>query len=202
MIKIKTIGIVIRPFTENNIKFIGSRLDLFQVFKRYSVNIIAIPIDIDFKKIKNILKYCDGIVLSGGENLIQNDFLLVKYLYEQNIPTLGICLGMQSMAEYFNNQIEINIDNHASQDEYVHKIKINKESLLYKILKKEEIMVNSRHHSAIPYTSMLVSARSIDNIIEAVEIPNHKFFLGVEWHPESLNDNNSYRIFQYFIDIL
>ncbi len=202
VIKIKTIGIIIREFKENNIEFIGTRYDLFNSLYQFNVNLIGIPINIDYNKLIESVNLCDGIILSGGENFHENDFKLIKYLVEKNIPTLGICLGMQSMAEYFNNRREIVVTNHYSTNKYVHKIKIKRGSKLYKILNKDEILVNSRHHTAIPYTSMVVSAKSEDNIIEAVELSNLNFFIGLEWHPESINDNNSYLIFKSFINKL
>lgn len=199
VIIIKNVGIIIRNFEENSKKFLGVRKDLFNVFYKYNVNIIGIPIDNDFIKNKNILDLCDGVVLSGGDNFIEQDFLIVDYLYKKNIPTLGICLGMQSMAKHFSDQKEVLVFNHLSNDLYVHYININKNSLLYKILGKERILVNSRHKSAILFTNLDISARSDDGVIEAIENKKKKFFLGLEWHPESLNDENSKKIFDYFI---
>lgn len=145
---------------------------------------------------------CDGIVLSGGDSFVEQDFFVVDYLYKKDIPTLGICLGMQTMARYFSKKEEINITNHLSDDLYVHCININKDSLLYKIIGKERIFVNSRHKSAIVNTTLNIVAKSDDGVIEAVEALNKKFFLGLEWHPESLNDENSKKIFDYFISII
>lgn len=202
VIKIKTIGIIIREFKENNKEFIGTRSDLFNVLYNFNVNVIGIPINIEFNKLIESVNICDGIILSGGFSFHENDFKLVDYLISKNIPTLGICLGMQSMAEYFNNRREINVNNHYSTNKYVHKIKIKRGTKLYNILNKDEILINSRHHSAIPFTSMAISAKSEDDIIEAVELANLKFFIGLQWHPESINDNNSYLIFKSFINKL
>jgi len=197
---IKTIGVITRNFSENNKNFIGAREDLFKTLMNFDVCTLGIPISMDFKYIKKVVDKCDGIVLSGGDNFCENDFLLVDYLYKNDIPTLGICLGMQSMGEYFNDRNEIRVENHHSLDEYVHKIKIEKGSLLYKIIGKSEINVNSRHHNAITKPKLKISAISEDDIIEAVEDANKKFFLGVEWHPESLNDENTKKLFEYFIN--
>ncbi len=68
-----------------------------------------------------------------------------------------------------------------------HKVNINKQSLLYQILKKEEINVVSLHGVAIARCpkSLLASGLSEDGVIEAVEyIGNNSFILGVQWHPE------------------
>lgn len=202
VIKIKTIGIIIREFKENNIEFIGTIYDLFNSLYQFNVNLIGIPINIDYNKLIESINLCDGIILSGGSKFDENDFKLIKYLVEKNIPTLGICLGMQSMAEYFNDKREIKVNNHYSTNKYVHKVKLKKGSRLYDILNKDEILVNSRHHTGVPYTNMLISAKSEDNIIEAVELSNLNFFIGLEWHPESINDNNSYLIFKSFINKL
>lgn len=201
MINIKNIGIIIRNFEENNKKFIGTRKDLFRVFYQYDVNVMGIPISKNFEKTKELVGLCDDIVLSGGDDFTYQDFLLVDYLYENDIPTLGICLGMQTMAKYFSDIDEIDIQNHLSKEKYVHSINIKKNSLLYDILQQENILVNSRHKSAIIQTDLNISALSDDYVIEAVEDTSKKFFLGVEWHPESLNDEFSQKLFDYFVNL-
>lgn len=202
VIFIKTIGIILRNFSENNKNFIGVREELINTFYKYDVNIIGIPIGNDFNKTKELVKICNGVILSGGDYFLEQDFLLINYLYEENIPVLGICLGMQGIAKAFSNKNEININNHLSDEMYVHYININKDSLLYKIVGRECILVNSRHKSAIIDTHINVSALSDDGVIEAVEDKSKKFFLGLQWHPESLNDENSKKIFDYFINII
>lgn len=198
----KKIGIILREFTENNIPFMGNRFDLWKILNEFDVECIGIPISFEFDKIKRSINDCDGIILPGGSVFYENDFKIIDYLYKKNIPTLGICLGMQSMAEYFNNKQEIEVKNHYQTEKYVHLVRIKKDTLLYKIMGKERIMVNSRHYSAIPYTTLTINAISPDGIIEGVEDITKKFFLGVQWHPETLNDNDSYLLFKYFISIL
>lgn len=53
------------------------------------------------------------------------------------------------------------------------------------------ILVNSMHHQAVAKLapSLLVSAISNDGVIEGVEDPTRRFFLGVQWHPEYLDNN-------------
>jgi len=202
VINIKNIGIIIRNFDENNKKFIGSRRDLFESFYKYNVNIIAIPISNSFENIKSLVDICNGIILSGGDNFLENDFLLIDYLYKKDIPTLGICLGMQGMCRYLSGEIEINVNNHLSENKYVHYINIKNDSLLYKILGKKRILVNSRHKSGFISDNLCVSALSDDFVIEGIEDTSKKFFLGVEWHPESINDEYTKKLFDYFVSII
>ena len=55
----------------------------------------------------------------------------------------------------------------------------------------------------IPFTNLDCVAYSEDNILEAIEDKNKKFFLGIQWHPESLlEDIYSKRLFDYFIEKL
>ncbi|MCM1053588.1 MAG: gamma-glutamyl-gamma-aminobutyrate hydrolase family protein [Ruminococcus sp.] len=199
MIYIKRIGIILREFEENSKTFLGTRLDLFDSLKEFDVNLIGIPITNNFEMLKDTISFCDGIILSGGDNVKDNDFKLVEYLYDNDIPTLGICLGMQIMSKLLGGE-EIKVEGHYSTNNYVHKVFINRKSLLFKILDKDEILVNSRHRDGITNNYIGVNAKSEDNIIEGIEDSSKKFFLGVEWHPESLNDKNSYNLFKYFVE--
>ena len=135
---------------------------------------------------------------------INDDIKIIKYLYKIDKPTLGICLGMQEMALSLNGQVcklESNIHNQSSK--YVHEIYFNKNSKLFEIIKNDKILVNSRHNYYVIKTNLLITAISNDNIIEALEDPNKKFFIGLQWHPESLKqDLNSQKIFDAFIKIL
>ena len=101
------------------------------------------------------------------------------------------------------NKREIyNIKNHNKKyiDE-VHEVVIKKKSKIYEILKKEKIKVNSRHNYAIKNTTLEISGISDDNVIEVIEDKTKTFFIGIEWHPESLNNEDSRLIFNYFINL-
>ena len=155
-----------------------------------------------FNEIKKIIDMCDGIVLQGGDEFYDFDIKVVQYCHKINKPLLGICLGMQTISCAFNGEMK-DFDNlsHKSKEKYVHKVKIDKNSKLYSILKKEELNVNSRHKSYISKTALDIVGMC-DDIIEAVEDKNKKFFIGVEWHPESMieYDITENNIFSYFID--
>ena len=111
---------------------------------------------------------------------------------------------MQMMASYKSlniNNTKIDGNNHHSKEEYVHSVRIAKGTLLYNIFKTEEIMVNSRHRYCISSPGIhTVSAVSDDGIIEGIEAKDKLFNIGVQWHPESLNDSNTDNLFGEFIE--
>lgn len=156
---------------------------------------IGIPSNEDITPYLNI---CHGFIFQGGDDINSYNLKNINILKEKNIPTLGICLGMQEMF-YQNNLIDI--PNHHINS--LHEIKIKKNTLLYQILKKEKILVNSRHKSAFKTSNYIISSISQNNIIESLEDKQQKFFIGIQWHPENLYDidPNSKKLFDYFIKI-
>ncbi len=201
----KIIGIILRDYEEKNGEIVyGVRSYLIEKLKKYNVSIMCIPFD--FKNDKKIdttlIDKCDGIILPGGKVSHELDDEIVKYLYDIDKPTLGICLGMQLIGRNFNNHDIIPVCNHRKESDYSHYISIDKNSLLYEIIGEENIKVNSLHSFCIPNTKLYVSARSDDGVIEAIEDKSKKFFIGVQWHPELLNDKNTDKLFTYFINKL
>lgn len=158
----------------------------------------GIPIIIPYDEgIDNYLNICSGFVFQGGDDINNYNLEIINILKEKNIPTLGICLGMQEM--FFQDNL-INVSDHNISG--LHEIKIIKDTLLYNIIKEDTMLVNSRHRFAIDNTNYQVSSISFDNVIESIEIKEHKFFLGLQWHPENVyEDENSKKIFDYFVNI-
>ena len=81
-----------------------------------------------------------------------------------------------------------------------YKIKIIKNTLLSEIINKEEIEVNSRHGYKIKNLGENKACSiAFDGVIEAIFKENLKFNLGIQWHLELLNDENSYKIFEKLV---
>ncbi|MGN1379438.1 MAG: gamma-glutamyl-gamma-aminobutyrate hydrolase family protein [Bacilli bacterium] len=199
----KKIAIFTRKEILNNKEILYIPKAIYDKFSK-KVLIIIIPFDDNENYINklSLLDDINGVVLVGGDDIYKFEYDLVKYLYNNDIPTLGICLGMQTMATSIGGTLgQLNNLEHKSEKRYVHYIDINKKSLLYKIIGKEKILVNSRHKDYVINTSLTIGA-TCESIIEEVEDKNKKFFIGVQWHPENLDDENTQKLFNYFINKL
>lgn len=160
--------------------------------------------------LKRIVDLCDGIVMPGTYKLFEYDKFIYEYALTKDIPILGICGGMQLMGLVDNDRepkeilLKNNTDIKHFQKgiKYVHDINIVDHTLLSKILNKKEIKINSRHNYYIDKVNKLkICAYSEDGLIEAVEIQDKKFVLGIQWHPESMleYDLDANKIFDAFI---
>lgn len=166
--------------------------------------------DLDKEKLDYILDKCDGFIVPGGTYWYNFDEYVIKYAINKKKPLLAICAGFQALCsmyaldrDKFDMTKRLEADSHyGKEDEYIHECFINKNTLLANIINKEKIMVNSVHHDYVDFSmkDLIVSGISSDNIIEAVELENHPFLLGLQWHPEYLLDDNSIKIFDSFID--
>lgn len=152
---------------------------------------------------ESLIDICDGIVLEGGDDNNIEDLNFIKYCYKKDIPLLGICLGMQMMGTFFNGNVK-DFDNKLHLNKklnYVHGVYFNKLSRLYEIIGLDYIIVNSRHNSYIKNTNLVISGISSDGYVESIEEKNKRFFIGIQWHPETTFEYDivSQKIFEAFI---
>lgn len=156
-----------------------------------------------------LINTCNGFIIPGGNTWNKLDEKIILYALKCNKPLLGICAGMQALGNimYFGSEksdrtIKVNsisnFNHNILDDCYVHKIKIN-EGILLDIIEKKEIEVNSRHNdTVINNNTFKIEAISDDNIIEAISL--NPLVIGVQWHPEDLQDENSNKLFKYLIE--
>lgn len=164
---------------------------------------------IDTKKLDYVLDKCDGFIIPGGTYYYNLDEYVIKYAIKNDKPLLAICLGFQALCSMFAKNrtkfymtTKANLSNHiGNHNEYKHKVIIQDNTLLSKIINKSEIMVNSIHHDIVDFkmNNLIINTISDDGVIEGVEYPNKKFIMGLQWHPESINDENSIKILNEFI---
>lgn len=160
--------------------------------------------NIEKEDLERILSMCDGILIPGSTRLYEYDFYIGNYVKNNNIPVLGICAGMQLLAN-LDREFKVDLidcdNSHYLEDNKTHKVVISKDSLLYNIIGKEEIEVNSYHKYKVPNNGSYKVSATCGDIVEAIENNNYKFYLGVQWHPERLKTIDSKKIFDYFIEV-
>ena len=207
------IGIVSRP------TYSSSNRNMLGVYESYIRSIIqggAIPLiisptsnieyekynkhveltNLELENLEYVLKLCDGILMPGGEEPFKYDYEILKYAIKNNIPILGVCLGMQIMCS-LNDYNLTPVYNHYLVN---HKIYLD-ESKLKEILKKDVLYVNSRHKEQVKTSGIYkVVARSDDEVIEAVEYNENTFNIGVQWHPEDMKEQQI--LYNEFINII
>lgn len=198
----KKIGITTRIITnEIGLKQEKVPHSLIKILEKYHVLPILIP---NLKDISYYLDICDGFIIPGGNAWGDSDIMVIKYALVNDKPLLGICAGMQALANMDTLEDNtIKVDNHnVPNKKYVHEININ-DGIFKWIYKKDKILVNSRHSCRVEKKDFFkVEAVSSDGVIEGISIPKHKFIVGVQWHPEDLDDDNQDKLFAYFIDKL
>ena len=127
---------------------------------------------------------------------------LIELAVRTNWPVLGICRGVQilnvtlggTLYTHIPDQVVTTIrhDQPPSVDRsyLAHDVNILPDTLLATITGCNSLKVNSRHHQAIkePAQKLAVTAHASDGLIEAVELPKHRFCVGVQWHPEGIRD--------------
>ena len=69
-----------------------------------------------------------------------------------------------------------------------HQVTLRRDTGLFRLIGREHLSVNSMHHQAIWEVApdFTVSALAEDGIVEAIELPQARFLLGVQWHPEHM----------------
>ena len=197
---------------------------------------VIIPPLCDTDSIINTLEHIDGLLLSGGADYnplyageeplpeLQGinserdlpELLITRLAYNRQIPILGICRGIQTLALALGGKVRQDIGHTAvkhSQDadrsEPTHSVAVKQDSTLYNIYKtylspltshlSPLLYVNSFHHQAVSDAGPLftVTATALDGTIEAIESAEYKSILGVQWHPECLDEGLP--LFQWLI---
>lgn len=122
---------------------------------------------------------------------------LAEWAIGDGLPTLGICRGIQVLNVACGGTLwqDLQVEGVVSEshdreprDSLVHGFDIEPDSMLAKALGQTHIRVNSLHHQAIRDLgpSLRASGCSSDGLIEGIELPGHRFLIGVQCHPEEL----------------
>ena len=138
------------------------------------------------------------------------EYLILSYAYRFDLPLMGICRGMQmvnvclggtlyrDLGDQFPGAVRPGVNDQVGElpklvhwqekpySEPTHPVFIKENSKLGKLLGVKEIMVNSMHHQGVCDLSTRVDAVAYapDGLVEAIEVRDRKFMIGVQWHPE------------------
>lgn len=127
------------------------------------------------------------------------DLALVRSAAERQMPIMGICRGHQVINVAFGGTLIQDIPSQVPDSKIVHSqpedrdvathsVKINPESMLYRIVGQTGLPVNSFHHQAVKTVApgFRAVAFSEDGTVEAIESTEGKTVFGLQWHPETM----------------
>lgn len=175
-----------------------------------------IPVTDDVEVLRQIVAQLDGIVFTGGEdfapayygkeeheklgevNVTRDtyDLTLLKLATDRNIPTLGICRGLQLINVGMGGTLFQDLPaekpsdiNHRQEEEGTvptHSVSVVEGSVMHNIFGKQEIQVNTFHHQAIDKLApgLKIVGWSNDSVPELIEAYPHRQILGTQFHPE------------------
>ena len=143
---------------------------------------------------------------------------LARRAMNDSVPLLAICRGAQvlnvaaggTLIQDIPSAVETGLAHSVSEPKNhdCHDIDIVPGSRLSDVLGRSvtaacSCRVNSRHHQSVgqPGSTLVVSARAADGVIEAIEKPEHPFCIGVQWHPENFWESGEFRpLFEGFVN--
>jgi putative glutamine amidotransferase len=163
-----------------------------------------------------VLRALDGLVLAGGADLDpgrygaaphpltssrpdrdSGEFTLLTAALDADLPVLGVCRGMQLLAVAYGGRLHQHLPELTGDHRHQpapgrygsHPVRFAPGSRIAAVMAGAAVEVNSYHHQAVADAGGLtVTGWADDGVVEAVEDPDRRFVLGVQWHPEAVAD--------------
>lgn len=188
---------------------------------------LIFPLSDDRRVYERLLPIVDGFVLTGGQDVDPERYgispdnvayeklseltplrdtvesLILEYAHRFDVPTLGICRGMQTMNVHYGGTLYVDLPEQydgvdvltqrpilhwqtEEPTEVSHYIDVKRGSRLHDILGADASAANSFHHQGVLNVAknFVPVAYAADGLIEAIEAVDKSFMLGVQWHPE------------------
>jgi GMP synthase (glutamine-hydrolysing) len=138
-----------------------------------------------------------GIVLSGGPNSVfdKDAPTLTEGILEQNIPVLGICYGMQLIAQRFGGEVEESKTREYGKAMIIHK---DHSDIINKAYDGSTIWMSHGTHVSKPPEGFIVTSMS-DDTIASIENPQKNLY-GLQFHPEVSHTDHGKEVIEAFID--
>ncbi|RMG95772.1 MAG: gamma-glutamyl-gamma-aminobutyrate hydrolase family protein [Chloroflexi bacterium] len=149
----------------------------------------------------------------------RTELFLARLAVNQKKPLLAICRGHQVLNVALGGTLwedvmarmpgAIKHDYYYTTDHprnhVAHSVLLEGNSRIAQIVGTAEIGVNSLHHQGIRDLApeLVAVGKAPDGLIEAVEVPDHPFAIGVQWHPENLvqDDRRMLALFEALVGV-
>ncbi len=182
------------------------------------IAVLLPPQPVDAAVASRIIDRLDGLIITGGKDVdparygaqphpatdeprpdrdVWEDALLREAIRTE-LPFLGICRGAQLLNVSLGGTLHQHLPDVVGDDRYQQgggvftelPVAIEPDSRLAGLV-GDTIDVSVYHHQAIDRVAepLVVTARSADGVIEAVELPGVPFGLAVQWHPEETGED-------------
>ena len=193
-----------------------------------------IPVTDNVEVLRQIVAQLDGIIFTGGEdfapayfgeeehehlgevNVTRDtyDLTLFKLASDRNIPTLGICRGLQlinvgmggTLYQDLPSEKPSDINHRQSEAGTVatHSVSVVEGSLMHQILGQKVVQVNTFHHQAIEKLApgLKIVGWANDSVPEMIEAYPHRQIIGTQFHPEiftNAGDELMGKLFKFLI---
>lgn len=182
--------------------------------------------------VQRLLDMVDGLILAGGGDVAPHTYggdshetiymvseerdgfeldLARGALERPHLPTLCICRGIQVLNVALGGTLYPHLPDHFGSEvnhrlpprrPTRHPVRIEKDTLLSRVIGGTEADICSWHHQAIrePGEGVQPIAWAPDGVIEAVDVAGHSWCIGVQWHPEmQIGEVAQDRLFEAFV---
>ncbi len=178
------------------------------------IALILPPDDFVAESPDELLDMIDGLILAGGSDIDPASYgaqphpetrgswperdrfeiALGTRALERDMPVLGICRGMQmlnviqggTLNQHVRDLVQNDLHRHTPGAFTDHGVQLDPGSLASRVVGAERTEVKSAHHQGVDELGegVIASGYADDGLVEAIELPDKMFAVGVLWHPE------------------
>jgi putative glutamine amidotransferase len=176
-----------------------------------AIALILPPDDTIAESPDELLDMIDGLILAGGSDIDPASYgarehpetkatrperdrfeiALGTRALERDMPVLGICRGMEMLNVIQGGTLNqhltgLELHRHTPGVFTDHRVELDPGSLAERVVGAPYTEVKSAHHQGLEEIGegVVASGRADDGVVEAIELPDRRFAVGVLWHPE------------------
>jgi putative glutamine amidotransferase len=172
--------------------------------------LILPPDDVAAESPDELLDLLDGLILAGGSDIDPGSYGAAPHpetrgtwperdrfelglgtrALERDMPVLGVCRGMEMLnvvqGGTLNQHLGLELHRHTPGVFTDHRVRLEPGSLAERVVGAELTEVKSAHHQGLEVLGegVVASGYADDGVVEAIELPEKSFAVGVLWHPE------------------